>query len=422
MKRVLLIADDFTGSLDTGIQFVKSNVKTDVFAYAENFYDAVHKGEIKQDAAVLVVNSDTRHVGGEPAYKKVSEIVKAGLELGVDCIYKKTDSALRGNIGAELTAVLDVTGADALHFVPALPGMNRVTIDGVHFIDGIPTAESEFANDKYAPVTRSAVNEIIGLQSKIPVFLHTDQKPGYEHGVHVYDAKTYDDINVIAENLKPGIPEKTGSPADILLLSGCSGFAGAVPGLLGLEGAEAQEMEQFPGLIVICGSTNRVTRNQLDYAAENGFVRKTLGPKVTLDPEWVKSPEFTDFIAGCVADYARTKRLIVDTNDATAGMTEHYAEMHGLSTLDVRHRIAGTLGDIAKALLNSGQRATLLLTGGDTLLAFVEHLGVNQFTPVRELTAGVVLSRVNYHGENIPIISKSGGFGRKDLIPGLVQE
>ena len=421
MKRVLLIADDFTGSLDTGIQFVKSKVRTDVFAYAENFADAVRVGP-KPTAEVLVVNSDTRHVDGETAYKKVREIAKIGLELGIDCIYKKTDSALRGNIGAELTAVLDETGADALHFVPALPAMNRTTKNGIHYIDGIPTAESEFANDKYAPVTRSAVSEIIGLQSDIPVIIHTDKKAGFEHGVHVYDAATYEDIAEIAADIKANLPEKTESPKDIVLLSGCAGFAGSVPGLLGLEGDAQQDTELLPGLIVICGSTNKVTRDQLEYGAEHGFVRKTLGPKTTLDPEWVGSEEFKAFIADCAAEFARTKRLIVDTNDATAGLTDHYAEKHGLTVLEVRNRIAGTLGDIARALLLGGTRGSLLVTGGDTLLAFVEHLGVNQLTPVRELKAGVVLNKVVFEGEIIPVISKSGGFGKKELLPELVEE
>jgi uncharacterized protein YgbK (DUF1537 family) len=40
----------------------------------------------------------------------VSSAVKWGERHGITHIYKKTDSALRGNVGAELKALLDATG------------------------------------------------------------------------------------------------------------------------------------------------------------------------------------------------------------------------------------------------------------------------------------------------------------------------
>lgn len=59
-------------------------------------------------------------------------------------IYKKTDSALRGNIGAELGALVAASGQKILPFVPAFPQMNRITKGGIHYIDGVPVTESSF--------------------------------------------------------------------------------------------------------------------------------------------------------------------------------------------------------------------------------------------------------------------------------------
>ena len=57
-------------------------------------------------------------------------------------IYKKTDSLLRGNIGAELRALCDAAGSGPLVFAPAYPTGGRTTIDGIHRLEGIPVADA----------------------------------------------------------------------------------------------------------------------------------------------------------------------------------------------------------------------------------------------------------------------------------------
>ncbi|RAZ93762.1 four-carbon acid sugar kinase family protein, partial [Klebsiella oxytoca] len=80
-------------------------------------------------------------------YQVVYETAKRAWGLGIPYMYKKTDSALRGNVGSELTAVLDATGSRSLHFFPAFPRMHRTTEDGIHYINGIPVHESVFGRD-----------------------------------------------------------------------------------------------------------------------------------------------------------------------------------------------------------------------------------------------------------------------------------
>ena len=78
-------------------------------------------------------------------------------------IYKKTDSVLRGNIGAELSAALQASEAEYLAFVPSYPAMNRITKNGIHYVDEIPLSESIFGRDPFNPVTESDVAKLIGL-------------------------------------------------------------------------------------------------------------------------------------------------------------------------------------------------------------------------------------------------------------------
>lgn len=160
MVRLLVIADDFTGALDTGVQFAARGAATRVAT--DPAYDL---SQAEAGIQVLVLDAETRHLPPEEAYQTVLRAVKGARAAGFTHIYKKTDSALRGNIGAELAAALDGAEGDRLAFVPALPGMNRVTRGGVHYIDGVPVAESVFGRDPFEPVTASSVEEIIAAQS-----------------------------------------------------------------------------------------------------------------------------------------------------------------------------------------------------------------------------------------------------------------
>ena len=57
----------------------------------------------------------------EDAYNAVYQLCIWAAEHEVEYIFKKTDSALRGNIGAELQAILDSEKDKRLYFLPGYP-------------------------------------------------------------------------------------------------------------------------------------------------------------------------------------------------------------------------------------------------------------------------------------------------------------
>ena len=93
----------------------------------------------------------------------------------------------------------------------------------------------------------------------------------------------------------------------------------------------------------------------------------------------------------------------------------------GLTTEDLRVRISGQLGRLVRRMLDGGLDATLLCTGGDTLLALTRAVGTAELTPVGEMDAGTVLTDFAYGGKTYHIISKSGGFGEPDLFVRLAR-
>ena len=83
MAKLLIIADDFTGALDTGVQFAARGAATCVVT--DLTFDVA-----QTRAEVLVLDAETRHLNAEEAYGVVYQAVQAALKAGCQYIYKKT--------------------------------------------------------------------------------------------------------------------------------------------------------------------------------------------------------------------------------------------------------------------------------------------------------------------------------------------
>lgn len=409
MVKLLVIADDFTGALDTGVQFAASGAETRVVTNIE--YDFSRTG---REVQVLVLVAETRHVKWEEAYRMVYGIAKRACESGIPYLYKKTDSALRGNIGSELKAVLDAAGKHTLHFLPAFPRMNRVTRNGIHYIDGSPVHESVFGKDPFEPVTCSYIPDM--MRGEVPVTV-VESMDGWErqNGVMVYDASTDEELMSIGSFLK----EK----GELGLTAGCAGFAAVLPQLLGLSGKRRERISLDKKLLVACGSVNPITVRQLDYAERAGMKRIRLTPEQKLEKDYLESEEGNRALEEWTKTALEEECCIFDTNDLPGCRAAcEYAGSHGLSLDELRVRIADTLGRVVEHLVRAGVKSTMLLTGGDTLMGFMRHIGCDEIVPVCEMAPGTVLSQVDIDGRTYSIISKSGGFGEEKLIAELAEK
>ena len=409
MVKLLVIADDFTGALDTGVQFAASGAETRVVTNIE--YDFSRTG---REVQVLVLVAETRHVKWEEAYRMVYGIAKRACESGIPYLYKKTDSALRGNIGSELKAVLDAAGKHTLHFLPAFPRMNRVTRNGIHYIDGSPVHESVFGKDPFEPVTCSYIPDM--MRGEVPVTV-VESMDGWErqNGVMVYDASTDEELKSIGSFLK----EK----GELGLTAGCAGFAAVLPQLLGLSGKRRERISLDKKFLVACGSVNPITVRQLDYAERAGMKRIRLTPEQKLEKDYLESEEGNRALEEWTKTALEEECCIFDTNDLPGCRAAcEYAGSHGLSLDELRVRIADTLGRVVEHLVRAGVKSTMLLTGGDTLMGFMRHIGCDEIVPVCEMAPGTVLSQVDIDGRTYSIISKSGGFGEEKLIAELAEK
>ncbi|MDD3253980.1 MAG: four-carbon acid sugar kinase family protein [Lachnospiraceae bacterium] len=411
MIELLIIADDFTGALDTGVQFTKRGAKTCVVTDPDIDYT-----KLDADVKVLSLDAETRHLDAGQAYEVVARVVRAARRANVPYIYKKTDSALRGNIGAELAALCEEAG-ETVHFVPAFPQCGRTTKNGIHYVDGIPVGESVFGEDPYEPVRHSAVKDIIAEQTRIKTTLAdgmmSDTTARKEAGIVIFDAETPEQLDAIAKRL-----EENGG---LHVSAGCAGLASRFAGILGYTSSGIAMPKLPEKLLVACGSVNPITVAQLARAEQEGCTRIHLKAEEKLDAAWLSSAQAEQKLEEWLAVCGREEICILDSNDEKdSGDTMEYASAHGLPLETVRVRIASAVGEIVKNLLDRGLSSTLLVTGGDTLMGFMHHIGVSILVPICEPITGVVLSGFCYNDEQYYIISKSGGFGGTTLIRDLM--
>lgn len=407
---LLILADDLTGALDTGIQFVKRGVRTSVV-----FDPAYPLEKVDQQVQVLVVDTESRHIDSAKAAEIVEGIVRKAVSIGVQCIYKKTDSALRGNVGAELGAALKASGQAQLHFIPAFPDTKRSTVGGIHYIDKVPVADSVFGKDPFNPVKYSRVADVLAAQTDAPVFqTGLKEDANDQPGIQVYDAVTNEDI------LQRGLELK--QKGKLKVLAGCAGFAGILSELMEMGGQAQPLPEAQEPFFMVCGSVNPITRTQVKNGVASGkFQYIQVPPEQTLTPHWFTIAEGKAELARWNTFIQKKQPCIVDTNDIPGAVpVAEYAARQGFDIEEVRRRIPLAMGEALKGLLDAGACATWMVTGGDILMGFIQTMGIYEITPLQELFTGTVLSKITVHGREQLLISKSGGFGDEQLLPNVL--
>lgn len=404
MQKMLLIADDFTGALDTGVKFSEAGMHTVVSTNAD-FDPAMY-----QEDTILVLCVPTRHLDAQEAYRTVRAIVER-FNGRVDTIFKKTDSALRGNIGAELQAMLDGSGSRMLAYLPALPAMNRVTRGGIQYIDGVPVSRTAFGRDPFEPVRDDSIPDLLGRQCSAQVqVVPVGQMPGETEGertIFVFDSLTQEDIYHSVRSLQ--------SAGQMKLIAGCAGLAEA---LTHVDAAERHTYrpERKKGLLVVCGSVNPISLRQMDEAERQGIPRFHLPASFLLNDEPVNEGENKPVYDAVVEACRLHDKVLIDSCQ-TPG--EPMLRDSGILLEQLRQRIAARLGQLLGTLLGENEDKRVMIIGGDTLLGFMTAIRCTELIPQRELADGMVLSTLEKNGGTCQVITKSGGFGGDQLLLGL---
>ena len=420
MYTLLVLADDLTGALDTGLQFSKKGIPTQVYPGPGGAGEQ-EKGEAPFPAGAegtLVINTATRHCSSAAAFRITGGILER--YAAVPYVYKKTDSTLRGNIGAELEALIRARNPKVLPFIPAYPNLGRSTRQGRQYIDGVPIDKA--AADALNPLRHSFIPDIIAEESELPVRLVSGDGFTGDSGeipggtgpeIWVYDAESNAGLRDIARSL--GERKLLGTTA------GCAGFAEflvdripfAAMGrtLSSMGGPERDLIPASRPLLLVCGSRHPVSLIQVKTAQAAGVPALAVEGDKLSRPRWLEGEEAVSIVSRCGGLLRDGGRCILGTRISLG--FEGDGPPQGPS-------VAGLLGKLTVLILRRSGPLHLAVFGGDTLLGIIEALGCRLLHPLREIRPGVVLAGADFLGETFFIASKSGAFGEPGLIAELV--
>lgn len=405
MTSVLILADDLTGALDSGVQLAGQGVCTAVISgySADCFADLT--------AEVLVINTESRHLDARIAGNKISGIVFAAHNKNIKRIYKKTDSVLRGNVGSELAAVVKA-GGGRLYFVPAYPRAGRITVGGVHYLNGLPVDKTAFAKDPFSPVKTARLEEIFTGQDLDLELLSPQElaaapidsvKREDRARIIAVDARTDRDMKHIAAYLQRLSPDN---------IAGCAGLAYHLPHIWKISTGHIGHTYDLANMVVISGSVNPLTLAQINQARKRGFPVFTLTPEQKLNPEFYTTEAAREFILKVENICAENGRLIIE---AVSSLDPENPVLDGNQAADDRQQVADNIARIAGMLIQNLPEAVFFLVGGDTLASTLRMMKQTVIYPLAELSTGVVLSRLGRISDGPLIISKSGGLGELDV-------
>ncbi|MFV9567059.1 four-carbon acid sugar kinase family protein [Thermoanaerobacter mathranii] len=412
MYRVIVIADDFTGSNDTGVQLVKHGY------YVITLIGTAGVKKYEDVADALVIDTETRSIPALVAYEKLKEISNIVGEYKEAVVYKKIDSTLRGNIGVEIKALREGLKPELTIFAPAFPKNGRTTEKGVHYLKGVPVDKTELARDPKNPVTTADVKKILEEGLKVPVKhkvleeisrdLRKDiEKEMGEYDVFSFDAKTDDDLIKIATSVLD-LGKKT-------LWVGSAGLAEALI-------ASLEKKEKKNPVLVIAGSVSQVTRRQVFKALEDSrIVLVKLDVKRALShPE-----EEIDRIRKIVLDFMNAAKDVIIASAAEEDAVSEAliaARGKGLSPQDTSEVLAQFLGEVACSIVEAKRPGGLVLTGGDTAIHVVKSLSTAGCRINSELEPGIPeLVLIKGSVDGLRVVTKAGAFGNDESILNAVK-
>jgi len=410
----VVVADDLTGAADTGVQFTALGAPAYLLSAESLSLDRPWMAA----AAGLSIYTASRQLPAREAAERMRSVARAVSNLRPRWVYKKVDSCLRGNLGAEIDVLLDALGLDAALVAPALPAQGRSTVGGIHLVHGRPLAETEFANDPFAPVTSSSVVDVLAAQSRYPVgrsdmkdygdarrldrALQKERARGCR--LIVFDAAEQGHLDQVA-----AVAIRAGGG---LLPVGSAGLAASMVGQLAAGAIE--EPPAIPvveRLLLVCGTVSRITRKQLDALFE-----RYPGVRSELEPEWL--------IHASPKDLGRRASDLLGSRDSrilALAIGPLPPQGPGITP---EHAAAGlvSLAGLASAIIRSGRVDGLFLAGGETADAFLRESGGEAIALEQELLPGLVLGRIlGGVADGLPLVTKAGAFGQEQTLVALYE-
>ena len=373
-RRVLIVADDLTGAMDTAGPFAQQGLATVVVVQPL----ACDPASVSA-AEVVALNTESRHLSADAAAAKVAACVSHFAAQPFDIAFKKIDSTLRGNVVSETLALMRAGRRRGALVAPAFPAQGRTMVDAVVHVNGTPLHETAFAKDALSPPPlRPLTEEFRDAGPAIPVQAwRRGDSPAQGGMVVVADAQNEADVAASLESVAQRL--------DDTVLVGSAGLGKALAQSLRPSRTRAQSMPLAHGPIVfVVGSRAGQSRAQVER------LRRQAGTLI------VNAPNGNAGVLPAMRDAAQI--VILAVPDPVTG--------EGDAT-----QVALGMTRAALATLRASGSRVLVATGGDTAVAVLHASAGAALEVMGDLMPGIPYARLTLDGEPLWLVTKAGGFG-----------
>ncbi|MCD6049275.1 MAG: hypothetical protein K0Q55_678 [Verrucomicrobia bacterium] len=360
---IVVLADDLTGAAELAGA-----------AWKRGFTAEVQREFSPQSSAeVICVDTDTRSLSRDLAAAAVQRIASQVAQAKPRYLYKKCDSVLRGQVLAEMRAIMAATGKGRAILVSANPSRGRVIRGGEYFVQGKPVNETAFAHDPEYPRISAVVAELLG---------------GDLTGISTPDAESPEDLIRHARKVQDGVLPAGGVEFFQALLE--SDWRGAVKPMRTVKSPASGGRTLF-----VCGSAAAWSSGRGAQGVERGVPIVSM-PDVLLSGTRDESAmvEWAQRIEACFGKGSNVMAAI----GQPVMQTSFPASL-----------LAGRLADVAARVLRKGLPERVCAEGGATAAALAQAMGWGQFVVAGELAEGVVDLRP-VDGLQVSLIIKVGSY------------
>ncbi len=366
-----VIADDLTGAAELGAIGWRHGLRAEI----------VRSG--KPGAADLVcVDTDSRACEPAEAAKRAAAAAKMLRAAGAKWIYKKVDSVLRGQVTAEVEAVMQQLKLNRALLLPANPSLGRTIKGGEYFLYGKPLHKTEFARDPHFPRRSSQVLRLVKVPETFAMRVANGDRALADGTIVVGDVESTADL----QNWTASCDEK-------MLPAGGAEFFNALlgsgTGIWPVSSSKTKLKKKETHRLEACATTEFFIVGTSTQAARKfvAAARREKTPVVSLPQELAWGATFSSAAVEAVtqrvvAALAAQPRVILNV-----GLPQ-------VRDADVAGRLSNHVVRVAEKVLRRSKISRVFAEGGATAAELVRRMDWARLEVVRELAPGVAMLAV----------------------------
>ncbi|MBN1507090.1 MAG: four-carbon acid sugar kinase family protein [Sedimentisphaerales bacterium] len=358
---IVVIADDITGAAEIAAigwrRGLSAQVQTTLAPRAE--------------ADLVAIDTDTRSATTDTARRIVGDLSERLRTLPVQWCFKKVDSVLRGNVGAEIEVLMKALGKTHTILAPANPSKGRVISNGRYYINNVPLDETEFADDPEHPARYSSVVDMLTVSEGFPVHASDlTTYTGQETGLVLAQAEIVNDLAQWAERLDECTLAAGGADFFQAILDKRLTSGKTLPGktLTPMKGPK----------LFVCGSRSETSRRAVAEACRAGIPVCPMPEALLTSPRPSDEGLLRQWADDIVAALAASECAVI-----AMGQPERYSAP---SAHDIRTQAATLVQQVA----DRTRIREVFIEGGATAGAILRRLGWDTLDVRGEYGPGVV--------------------------------